>query len=244
MKRFTYRVQIAYDGTAFAAFAPVPGERTVWSALRAALIAVAPGFGHLASGGRTDRGASATGQVISFISRDLVELDRIAQAIDEAVPGALAALEMRRVPDKFHAQFSACFRRYVYFHPDDGTYDARRIDAMLGALVGRRDFRAFARDTPLGKKTEKTLYEASARRVLQEGVPYLRFDFAGDAFLRKQVRVMVATALRESLVRSDPEALVALARAGDRRATPLPAAAEGLVLTKIGYEPIGRSPLG
>jgi tRNA pseudouridine38-40 synthase len=196
MKRFTYRVQIAYDGTAFAAFAPVPGERTVWSALRAALIAVAPGFGHLASGGRTDRGASATGQVISFISRDLVELDRIAQAIDEAVPGALAALDMRRVPDKFHAQFSACFRRYVYFHPDDGTYDARRIDAMLGALVGRRDFRAFARDTPLGKKTEKTLYEASAGRVPSSGSTRFRSRRARSSSSKPRCSGSTSTAPR------------------------------------------------
>ena len=86
MKRHTYRVQIAYDGAAFAAFAPVPGERTVWSTLRSALQAVAPGFGRMAAGGRTDRGVSATGQVISFISRDPVECAAIARAMTSSVP--------------------------------------------------------------------------------------------------------------------------------------------------------------
>lgn len=238
MNRCTYRAEIAYDGTAFAGFAHVPGERTVWSVLREALVAILPGFGKLAAAGRTDRGVSATGQVISFVSRDPVECSVIMRTLDEAAPGALVALDVRRVAHKFHAQFSASARRYVYLCPDDGTVDVRRLDAMLRALVGRRDFNAFARETPLGKKTVKTLIEARARRAMGESGPVLRFDFAGDAFLRRQVRVLVATALREAHASDDERVLVRLAEAGDRRATALPAPPEGLHLVKVGYEPV------
>ena len=113
---------------------------------------------------------------------------------------------------------------------------------MLGALVGRRDFAAFARDTPAGKKTTKTLFEASARRVLADATPLIRFDFAGDSFLRRQVRVMVATALREAAAGSDAECLLRIAERGDRRASALPARPEGLYLVKVGYAPVARRP--
>ncbi len=235
MKRHTYRAVIAYDGTAFAGFAAVPGEVTVWSTVRSALIGAVPSFGKLAAAGRTDRGVSAIGQVISFVSQEDVPLDRIARAIDEAAPGALAALEVRKVSNSFHAQFSACARRYAYFLDDDGSVDVDLMDRMLGALVGRRCFSAFARNTPFGKDTTKTLVEARARRIAGARI---RFDFAADAFLRKQVRVMVSTALREAAAGLDDEALVRLAEAGDRRLTPHPAPPEGLVLARVGYRPI------
>jgi tRNA pseudouridine38-40 synthase len=238
VKRHTYAVTIAYDGRAFASFAPVPGQRTVWSVVREALISVAPGFGRLASAGRTDRGVSATAQVFSFIARDPVECEVIAAAIDRAAPNELAALEVRRVSNSFHAQFSAIARRYVYFHEDDGSADVARIDRMLCALLGRRSFSAFARETPRDKALVKTLIDARARRVIEDGRSFVRFDFAGQAFLRRQVRVMVATVLREAAAGSKDEILVELAETEDRRVTANPAPAEGLYLVKVGYDPL------
>ncbi|MBI2373417.1 MAG: tRNA pseudouridine synthase A [Deltaproteobacteria bacterium] len=243
MKRHTYRARIAYDGTAFASFAHVPGELTVWSALRSALVSLGGGFGHLAAGGRTDRGVSATGQVISFIYRDFVPPDEICGAIDSVAPGALVALEVRKVSDSFHAQFSACARRYVYFAPDADALDVERLDRLLNELVGeRRSFTAFARDTPPGKKLDRALTEARARRVSTDEGPRIRFDFAAQGFLRKQLRVLVATALREARTPSDDEALLRIAESGDRRATAQPADSRGLVLVKVSYDPVSPKP--
>lgn len=243
MKRCTYRLEVAYDGTRFPSFAPVPGERSVWTAVRDALISAVPGFSKFAAAGRTDKNVSAVGQIFSFISRDPVELENIRAAVDAAAPDALAVLDVRRVSDSFHAQFTACARRYTYFHPDDGTLDVARLDRMLCALLGRRDFNAYARETPFGKKTDKYLWDARARRIFdpERSAPFIRFDLAGDAFLRRQVRVIVATALREA---SNPGAgddiLVELAEQRDRRSTALPAPAEGLFLMKVGYDPISK----
>lgn len=241
MKRCTYRLEVAYDGTRFASFAPVPGELSVWTTVRDALISVVPGFSKLAAAGRTDKNVSAVGQIFSFISRDPVELEKIRTAIDEAAPDALAAIDLRRVSDSFHAQFTACARRYTYFHPDDGALDVARLDRMLCALLGRRDFNAYARETPFGKKTEKYLFDARARRIFDphRETSFIRFDLAGEAFLRRQVRVIVATALREAANPSaSDDILVELAELRDRRLTPHPAPAEGLFLVRVGYEPI------
>lgn len=241
MKRFTYRVQVAYDGAAFKSFAHVPGEFTVWTTVREALIKVVPGFSKLAAAGRTDKNVHAVGQIFSFIARDSVEIDTIYDALDRAAPNVLAAVDVRRVSDSFHAQFSATYRRYLYLFPDDEqTIDAARVDRLLCPLVGKRDFNAYARETPADKKTIKTLFDARARRYFDGERNYLRFDFAGDAFLRRQVRVMVATAVREARDNRGDNILLELAETNDRRETALPAPGDGLYLVKVGYDPVKK----
>src|SRR5689334_19445803 len=145
MDRHTYRIEIAYRGFGFVGFKRQVGERTVESQLVAALAPLVPDLPKLAAGGRTDKGVSATGQVISFWSRPRLALDRIAQAIDEAAPGEIFALDVREVSRSFHAQFSAKSRRYLFVWPGDADL-APAIDRMLCVLIGRRSFHAFARD--------------------------------------------------------------------------------------------------
>lgn len=55
--------------------------------------------------GRTDKGVSAYGQVISFYSWDELSLGDIASCINAASPGHLRALHVQRVPRSFHATF-------------------------------------------------------------------------------------------------------------------------------------------
>jgi len=231
--RFTYRAIVAYDGSRYCGFSLQPGERTVESVLLAALQPIVPELPRIACGGRTDRGVHATAQALSFYAREALACDTIASALDAADPDYLTVREVRRVPNHFHASFSAIGRRYVYLHPED--VDVVRIDAMLRALVGVRCFSAFARDTPSGANTVRRLFAASASRAL-EGI---RFDFHASGFLRRQVRVMVATALREALRESPTDVLVELAARGDRRATAPSAAAENLYLVGIDYLPFG-----
>lgn len=230
----TYRATIAYEGRAFGGYARQPDLDTVEAALLEALASVAPAPPTIAVAGRTDRGVSATGQVVSFRATGGLEV-MIQEAIDRVRPGALTCLEIRQVERRFHAQYSARARRYVYLHPPSPGLDVPRLDRMLGALQGRRCFGAFARDTPAGQSTVRSLLEARAREVQVDGQPMIRFDLLADAFLRRMVRVLVATAIREANAGSPDQALVELAAAGDRRATALPAPAEGLTLARVIY---------
>lgn len=196
-----------------------------------ALAPLIPGLEGVSVGGRTDRGVSATGQVISFWSRKGLLLSDLEAVLDSAAPGAIVCRSVERVPRWFHAQFSARWRRYVYRMPADPTVDVARADRMLGSLLGRHDFSAYARATPAGKSTVRKLVEARVRADA-EGI---RFDFKGESFLRKQIRVMVATTLREARAGSNDDVLLALAEANDRNLTAYPAEPEGLVLERIGY---------
>lgn len=224
--RRTFKVTLAYDGAAFAGFARQPDRVTVEGALLEALADVASS---VSVAGRTDRGVSATGQVVSFHTRANVGPDDITKRIDRAAPDALIARHVEEVPRRFHATFSAVARAYVYFVETD--VDAARVDRLLCALTGRRDFFAFARDTPRDAKTVRTLWWARARSDRAR----LRVDLVADGFLRRQVRVLTATAIAAVEADAPDDHLLAIAAAQDRKRTAHPLPPEGLYLDRVFY---------
>lgn len=236
MERFNVRVVLAYRGDAFAGFVRQIGRQTVEQAVLDAIGPLLPDVNGMAVGGRTDAGVNATGQVVSFWSRHRVPVSAIEAALDAVRPDALAAIDVREVPRSFHAQFSARHRRYAYFLPDEDRLDVTRLDRMVGLLVGRRSFNAFARDTPANAPMVRTMIEARARRATLEGRSVVRFDFAADGFLRRQIRVLVGTAVREALGEAPDTALLDLAELQDRARTAPPADPGGLYLVRIAYD--------
>jgi tRNA pseudouridine38-40 synthase len=186
-------------------------------------------------GGRTDKGVHATGQVISFWSHTDYPSEFILKILSES-PSDIVVRHVQVVPRSFHARYSAAGRRYVYFHPLS-TASIELMNIMLCNIVGRRCFSAFARNTPAGKSTVRTLWDARVRLALYHEQPMLRFDFGSDGFLRRQVRVMVASVIREASKNAPEECLLDFCLSGDRTRTASPAAPEGLFLSKILYGP-------
>ncbi|EIE20251.1 pseudouridine synthase, partial [Coccomyxa subellipsoidea C-169] len=120
--RLTYAVTICFFGPAFAGWAWAPGLSG--TAQGTVQDAVAKLFGPdkntqvvVNAAGRTDRGVSAYGQVVSFYSWEELALDDIITCINAADPGKLRALHAQVVPRSFHATFQAVWRRYIYLLP-------------------------------------------------------------------------------------------------------------------------------
>ena len=232
----TYRVTLGYDGSKFGGYARQPNETTVEGVLRTALSVLSPHEAlALAVGGRTDRGVHATGQVVSFKLPASTPPRDIQDALTNAHP-ALWIDEIRWVPSWFHAHFCARSRHYVYLAPLDATLSVDVLQRQLGALVGRRCFHAFARDTPAGQDTHRRLTHASVRATTVDGQDVLRFDLSAESFLRRMVRVLVATALIAARQKR-PDALVAIAAQKDRRLTAPAAPPGGLYLQSVRYDP-------
>jgi len=229
-------MELAYDGQRFAGFARQPGLRTVEGLIRARLAGLVPDLRSWAVGGRTDRGVHAVGQVVSFRTRRAVPPVRVAAAVAPADDPDLAVLDIRRVAGRFHAQFSARQRRYAYFWTDGCDFELLpALRRLLDPLVGRHDFTAFARDTPAGRSTRRRVVATDVRLARIDERAALRFDIAAEGFLRRQVRVLVATALREARAGASPSRLLELLATCDRRLTAPPAPPDGLYLTKIVY---------
>jgi tRNA U38,U39,U40 pseudouridine synthase TruA len=65
-------------------------------------------------------------------------------------------------------------------------------------------------------------------------------ELVANRFLRKMVRVLVATAVREAAAGATPDNLLKLMHATCRRASAPPAPPEGLCLVDIGYTDINQ----
>ncbi|HEX4747166.1 MAG TPA: tRNA pseudouridine(38-40) synthase TruA [Gaiellaceae bacterium] len=200
------RLTLEYDGTGFRGWARQPGLRTVEGALRDALGAVFPFWDELAVAGRTDTGVHATGQVASIAVEGGPPLERIAEALNTALPDDVVVLAAEEAEQGFHARFSARSRSYRYrvrVARTRSALGARRelwwprpvdVEALAAAaalLPGEHDFRAF---TPT-----ETQHEVFVRNVLaatwHQNGDRLEFTVTADSFLRHMVRTLVGTML-------------------------------------------------
>ena len=251
-RRQTWAFALSYFGSAFHGTAWQPGKQTVKSAMEKALNTILPAPPAVELAGRTDKGVSALASVCSFYSWYPLCNDDILRAIndysDVDVPsGSLRACDARKVPRSFHATFSTKWRHYAYFVPlfADDTISAELLDAQLATLVGPpRDFRAFGRGLPRKKSTTCQFFHASAQRVeLDKDVNAIRIDVVGDRFIRKQMRVLVSSAVYAAGVADEAGVwgrrgeLLQMASCGDSSSTPPPAPSMGLIFVRCGqYE--------
>lgn len=206
-KQRNYAVTFAYVGEAYHGYQRQPGYLTVEDDLRLAIANRKP-----VVAGRTDRGVSAISQVINFsIARNcgLGAADMLAslRASPACADGRLRILDCRRVPKKFNARSQATWRRYVYIFPiclDLDKLDMPFLNELLGALENKElPYHAFSfgenRARGEGLEDRCTLYRASAEQItLPHGLPAVAIELVGSRFLRRMVRILCATALREA----------------------------------------------
>src|SRR5919107_418650 len=198
----TSRLDLEYDGTAFAGWARQPGQRTVQEEVEKALCTVlrepaAP----LTVAGRTDAGVHAWGQVCSY-EHEAVDPMRL----NALLPDDVAILESNPVPDGFDARRDArsrtyCYRvlnrraRSVWLHGRALWYhrrlDRAALQACAQALPGTHDFTAFTPTETYHERFERDVLAASWTR----NGDVLEFRIEADAFMRQMNRVLVGTML-------------------------------------------------
>ncbi|KAL0338799.1 UNVERIFIED_CONTAM: tRNA pseudouridine synthase A [Sesamum angustifolium] len=161
-------------------------------------------------------------------------------------------------------QYGECFHEENFGHVTDGddqdesqtrnkplTFEISRVNHLLHQLEGKLlSFRMFARDTKasrnIGPPTECFLFHARAAEAYlpcsKAGTrtKTMCIELVANRFLRKMVRVLVATAIREAAAGADDDALLKLMDATCRRATAPPAPPDGLCLVDVGYTEFNR----
>ena len=110
-----YALKIDYDGGPFNGWQrQAGGQPTVQAALEAALAQLdAPQT--IAAAGRTDTGVHGLGQVAHCDLTKDWDIFRLMGAINAHLrPAPVSVVAAARVPDDFHARFSALERRYLF----------------------------------------------------------------------------------------------------------------------------------
>jgi tRNA pseudouridine38-40 synthase len=241
-----YRITLAYDGTEYCGWQVQAGQPTIQEILNAVLekFEGEPVVTHAA--GRTDAGVHAAGQVVSFrLSREWKGAD-LRRALNGNLPEAIRVLEAAPAHDNFHARFDAKGKnyryqlilsevmspflvRYAWHYPH--ALDEERLSSEGRALLGTHDFTVF---TVADCETKTNVRTITGFEMEREG-PLLRMSFAGDGFLRYQVRTMVSALVDAARGRLKAGSISAAIAGGDRRLVGAPAPAHGLTLMKVEY---------
>ena len=149
---------LEYDGTAYSGWQRQPDRPTIQEAVETAILGVTQINVPVIGAGRTDAGVHALGQVASFhIDRDMTPREW-TRALNAHLPTSIVVRSAARMPDTFHARYSAKGKLYEYrilnrperpavardycWHIHQPLDDAAMNQAGL-ALIGPHDFSSF-----------------------------------------------------------------------------------------------------
>ncbi len=240
-----FRIDLEYDGAAFAGWAIQPGARTVEGELRRALTAVLRGPYSLAVAGRTDAGVHATGQVVSLSGEAPVDPHRLRSALRGLLPRDIDAYAVSAATDGFDARHDALTRRYEYRVLAGRSSALRRgrvleyyrdleesvLDTCAHEVQGRHDFRAFTPTRSRHTRFTRTIVGAAWERRGDERVLVIE----ANSFLHHMVRVMVGTMLETASGLRSVAGFRELLASADRRDAGPTAPAHPLTLVAVTY---------
>lgn len=247
-----YALKIEYHGGPFSGWQRQAGQHSVQAAVEAALRRLEPDAPGIAAAGRTDAGVHATAQVAHCdLARDWDPF-RLSEALNWHLrPDPVAVLAAARVPDTFHARFSARSRRYLYrivsrrapLTLDRGlAWQVRHelalapMQAAAAHLVGHHDFTTFRSSICQSASPVKTLDRLDVEEIAIPHGREFRFHVGARSFLHNQVRSFVGTLERVGAGAWAPGDVRAALEARDRARCGPVAPPDGLALAAAGYD--------
>lgn len=245
------RLDIEYEGTAYAGWQIQEKERTVQGEITEAIRKVTRRDANLIGAGRTDAGVHALGQVSNFrIEHDLTA-ERFRDALNYHLPDDIRILRSVEVPLEFHARFDAKERRYRYLaspelsaiHRHLRYHQTRDIDYKLlqeaaSRVLGKHDFAPFC---VVSSRKENNACEVGFSRWFRYG-SLLIYEVRANRFLHGMVRSLVGGMLNLATRTPDQNRLnLTLQSFSDMITAPteervaFTAPAHGLYLVKVLY---------
>ena len=234
-ERVKLKLVYSYDGSKFSGSQSQPHGCGVEDVLRAALGRVGI-FAPLISSSRTDKGVHALRQVSCVECAVHWELPRLKELINRHCAPYIFVQHISPVPRDFHPRYDAVARcyRYVLNHGRPSPFlsdfcvfyprvDLAALNAALANFVGEHDFNEFMKSGSDIKSPVRELYVARAYSFRNLTL----INFKANGFLRAQVRLMVANALKS--VQSGRK--ISFSRALSR----IPFPPNGLYLSSVSY---------
>ncbi len=237
---------ISFDGTRYAGFQIQKNGLAVQEVLETALRKILKEKVRLLAAGRTDAGAHALAQEVSFKTGSPIPPIGLVRVLNALLPKDIAVRSAKVVPSFFHPRYHAVRKHYRYtlrhhstpspfdrlyatFYPYSLDVGAMRRAAKI--FLGKKDFRSFqAKD-----KLERTSVRRIDRLSIQEKSPYLYIDVEGNGFLYKMVRNIVGTLLEVGKGKIKPDQVRKIFFQKDRAKAGPTAPAKGLCLMSVKY---------
>jgi tRNA pseudouridine38-40 synthase len=244
------RLDLAYDGTAFAGWAAQPASRTVQGVVEDAVAVLLRGPApRLTVAGRTDAGVHARGQVAHVdLPQERAADPLLLRRLNGLLPTDVRVRRTSLAPDGFDARFSALARTYRYRLADGAEradplrrdvlawprpLDVPAVEAASAAMLGEHDFAAYCKRRE-GATTVRALLGLDWRRG-DDGL--LVMTIRADAFCHSMVRSVVGAMLAVGEGRRAPSWPGSLLERRERATDVAVAPPHGLTLEAVDYPP-------
>jgi tRNA pseudouridine38-40 synthase len=242
------KLTLSYDGTNYVGWQRQLNGLSVQQLVEEAFAPIEPGGWPptVVGAGRTDAGVHAIGQVASVNVETDLSASVVQRALNSRLPADIRVVGAVEAPLGFHAQFHATGKAYRYrivttpvLSPFDRwfvwhypmRYDVDVLRRAAAGFLGTHDFASFQARGALIRDTSRTIHQLDVGEAGGE----LRFEVAGDGFLRQMVRTMVGTLVDIGRGLRAPESIAGVIGARDRRAAGPTAPAQGLTLVSVKY---------
>lgn len=242
----TYKLTIAYDGTAFAGWQLQAGQRTVQGVIEEALLPLADDRVVVHAAGRTDSGVHAAGQVISFTIPRVLPGAALLRAINVRLPRDVRVMAAEEVMPSFNARFEARrktyryavngaevmipFRRHFAWHVPH-VLDLGAMQEAAATVLGEHDFSAFQASGGDVATSRRTILTSTVSRDGDETT----YEVTGSGFLRFMVRNIVGTLVDIGRGRLRASDMRRILLSGERREASPTAPPQGLTLWRVDY---------
>lgn len=245
MRRLLF--EIAYRGTAYHGYQVQANARTVAEVLQDAIQEVFPRREPIVGCSRTDAGVHANQFFFHMDTEAAIPETAAVMALNTRLPGDIAVLSCREVPEDFHARYSAKWKEYLYkiwdgpvrnpFLEGLALHHRRRLDEELldrcaQEFLGTHDFIGFCSS---GGKTHDTIRTIRHCGVVRRG-DLVELRVMGDGFLYNMVRIMVGTLLQAGCGKLREGEVARIVASCDRRQAGITVCPDGLYLNRVLYE--------
>jgi tRNA pseudouridine38-40 synthase len=238
---------IQYLGTHFHGWQRQINQRTIQGELEQAIQSVLGYSVTVHGAGRTDAGVHAAAQVAHFDVPSLIPSHRWASILNSRLPEDISIRGSALVGHRWHARFSAVWRRYRYtiytdalpnlflrslaWHYYHDRLDESLIQAALNPMVGRHHLAAFHR---AGSHRNHSWVEVQTASCIRRG-SLVEIELQANGFLYGMMRLLVGILVEVGRGWRSPEYFTELWKGQRRDEVKYAAPPHGLCLLRVGY---------
>ena len=236
---------VEYEGTRYLGFQVQRDQPTIQGEIEEALRRLTGEWIRIVGASRTDSGAHALGQVVSFRTASQLPPETFIRGLNHYLPEDISVRAAAQVSEAFDARRHALSRHYGYTilnravrsplwlgkaYQVSAPLDVEAMARASQALIGKHDFAPFTSV----KAPRRTVRTVGWAEVARRG-KLVTLDIEADAFLPQQVRRTVGALVVVGLGKRPVEWFRGLVESKERGVAIPTAPAHGLCLMGVNY---------
>jgi tRNA pseudouridine38-40 synthase len=253
-------LRIAYQGTGYLGYQSQTEGATIADVLRKASTQVLNHDVTLRASSRTDAGVHALDLPVGLQTEKTVPLRGLVLGMNAHLPDSVRVISASDTREPFNPRYISKGKVYRYLVQNkhissplltdkawlvQSKLDLPSIQPALDSILGEHDFETFRARYCQAKHAIRKISHASVRQHPNHP-RMIQFDFAGNAFVRHQIRIMVGTLIEMARGHLNPLDMDSILAARERTAAGQTAPSHGLYLVRVrleGIETLDRWPL-